>query len=62
MRIERIEEMVHRYGEDAVFIIGGNLLQKGNNLVDATKLFLDTVRNCSAERLTSPALLSCSAP
>jgi ribulose-bisphosphate carboxylase large chain len=53
MRIERIEEMVSRYGDDTVFIIGGNLLQQGNKLAEATKLFLDTVRSCSNERLVS---------
>jgi ribulose-bisphosphate carboxylase large chain len=55
MCIDRINEMVARYGEDAVFIIGGNLLQQGN-IADATRLFLDTVRKSSSEQLVSPSL------
>ncbi len=55
MRLERIEEMYCMYGDETVFLIGGDLLRRPENIQTATNRFMDSIRAQSRERLAAPA-------
>jgi len=47
MSIDKIPQMIKKYGNDSVFIIGGNLFQYPDGLLKATRSFVETVEKYS---------------
>jgi ribulose-bisphosphate carboxylase large chain len=43
MSVERVSEMVERFGDDAMLLIGGNLLTAGDQLLSRCRAFVDAV-------------------
>ena len=54
MSLERIEELGGDFGEDAVFLIGGALMQRSTDPSEAVKAFMDEIRLRFHERLENP--------
>jgi ribulose-bisphosphate carboxylase large chain len=43
MSLERVKEMSELYGNDVIYLIGGNLHRHGGDLVEGSRMFLDLV-------------------
>jgi ribulose-bisphosphate carboxylase large chain len=54
MSLEMIEELGGDFGEDAVFLIGGALMQRSTDPSEAVKAFMDEIRLRFHERLENP--------
>jgi ribulose-bisphosphate carboxylase large chain len=54
MSLDRIKDLANDFGEDAVFLIGGYLLQNWADPTDAIKAFMDEIRLRFHERLEDP--------
>lgn len=56
MRFDLLKQLCQIYGNDAVFLVGGDLLGYSNDLVASTRAFLAEIRAHANERLSAPAL------
>jgi ribulose-bisphosphate carboxylase large chain len=54
MTTERIEEMIGEYGPDVMLLVGGALLQAGDDLEAATRAFVQRVAAAGAAQTTAP--------
>jgi len=54
MSLDRMKDLANDFGEDAVFLIGGYLLQNWADPTDAIKAFMDEIRLRFHERLEDP--------
>ena len=54
MSLERIKDLAHAFGEDAVFLIGGALIKRSNDPSESVKAFMDDIRMYFRERLEFP--------
>ncbi len=55
MRFDLLATLCALYGQDTVFLVGGELLGRSPDLARNTREFLDEVRAHSRERLVAPA-------
>ncbi|MCK5241921.1 cupin domain-containing protein [bacterium] len=54
MQLNSIEIMAKQYGVEAIYIIGGALLQHSRDLQQSTRIFMQKIRSLFKERLTTP--------
>jgi S-methyl-5-thioribulose 1-phosphate isomerase len=54
MQLNSIKIMAKQYGAEAIYIIGGALLQHSNDLQKSTHVFMDKIKSLFDERVTTP--------
>jgi ribulose-bisphosphate carboxylase large chain len=65
MQYEHLSRMCEWYGEDAVFLLGGSLLEYSDSLANSTHAFIERIDECtqgSSDNRPAPLSGSCEAP